>query len=373
MRRAIRISKFITVLALISAFLAVNPGFSVSAQTMDLPSHIQGESVYLMNLQSGQVLYSKNPDEKLAPASTTKIMTALIALELGNLNDIVTASKTMLDNKIVYGTQIYLTPGERMPLKDLLYAVLLNSANDAAVAVAGHIGGNLPHFVNLMNERAKELGMTNTHFMNPTGLTEEGHYTTAHDLALLARVAYQNPVFREYIKTKTYTIPRAKANVPTVMVNENKLLWRDPNVNGMKTGYTAAAENCLVATATRDGQQLVGVILKSPGGNLFSDMEELLNYGFSIPTTTTSQKAKTGVSSTGNLELKRVQPGDVIAQSQVLKGIDINNLKFLYISPLEVLSLFALCFFVLYLTALGALRLGKKEAVHNGSESNIIK
>lgn len=241
---------------------------------------VHGEGAYLIDVQSGQTLFAKNPNEQLAPASTTKIMTGLLAIERGNLNDTVTASSTLLNNKLVYGTQIYLEPGEKMSLKDLLYAMLLNSANDAAVTVAEHIGGNVSKFVDLMNQRALEIGATRTHFVNPSGLTADGHVTTAHDLALIARTAYQNPVFAQYVRTKNYVIPRAKPDMPTQMVNENKLLWRDSEVDGIKTGYTAAAENCLVASATRNGRQLIGVILKSPGREIYTDMQAMLDYGY---------------------------------------------------------------------------------------------
>lgn len=262
----------------------------MAEKQVDSPQ-IHGESAFLLDVQSGQVLYSKNPDQRMAPASTTKIMTALLVFEHGNLNDIVTASSTMLDNKKVYGTEIYLSPGEQIPLNELLYAVLLNSANDAAVAVAEHIGGDLPHFVDMMNERAEQIGMSNTHFLNSTGLTENGHYTTAHDLALLARVAYLNPLFLNYTETKTHPITRSAPDVPANMVNENKLLWQDPNVNGMKTGYTAQAGNCIVASASREGRSLIGVILKSPGKEMFSDMDKMLNYGFDYFTTSVYKPA----------------------------------------------------------------------------------
>ena len=241
---------------------------------------IRGEGAYLIDVLSGQTLYMKNPDKPLAPASTTKIMTGLLAIERGNLNDIVTVSSTMLNNKLVYGTQIYLEPGESMPLKDLLYAMFLNSANDAAVAVAEHVGGDLPNFVDMMNQRALEIGATQTHFLNPSGLTETGHVTTAHDLALIARVAYQNPTFAEYVRTKSETISRTKPDIPTLMVNENKLLWRDSAVDGIKTGYTAAAQNCLVASVTKNGRQFIGVILKSPGREIYPDMEAMFEFGF---------------------------------------------------------------------------------------------
>jgi D-alanyl-D-alanine carboxypeptidase (penicillin-binding protein 5/6) len=250
------------------------------ANQVKSPPEIHGEAAYLIDVQSGQTLYSKNGNKLLAPASTTKIMTGLLAIEQGNLDEVVTASPTMLNYKIVYGTRIYMEPGEQLLLGDMLYALLLNSANDAAVAIAEHIGGNLTQFVNLMNQRAQALGLKNTTFKNPSGLSEEGHLTTAHDLARIAQVAYANPIFRDYIKTKSHVIPRSKENVPFEMINENKLLWRDSMITGMKTGYTAEAGNCLVASASKNGRDLIAVILKSPGREIYTDMMDLLNFGF---------------------------------------------------------------------------------------------
>lgn len=254
---------------------------TLSASPLTSPPEIRGEGAYLIDVQSGQTLFSKNGDQLLAPASTTKIMTGLLAIELGNLDDTVTASETMLDYNIVYGTRIYLEPGEQLSLDDMLYALLLNSANDAAVAIAEHIGGDISSFVKLMNIKAAELGLKNTTFKNPSGLTEEGHLTSAHDLARIAQAAYANPTFRDYIKTKSHVIPRKKENVPIEMFNENKLLWQDKSITGMKTGYTSAAQNCLVASASRNGRELIAVILKSPGREIYTDMQALLDYGFS--------------------------------------------------------------------------------------------
>ncbi|TGE37042.1 D-alanyl-D-alanine carboxypeptidase [Desulfosporosinus fructosivorans] len=270
---------FTTFLLTILIMVSVTPP-SFAEDTTSKAPQIRGEGAYLIDVLSGQTLYMKNPDEPLAPASTTKIMTGLLAIELGDLNDIVTPTSTLLNNKLVYGTQIYLEPGEKMPLKDLLYALLLNSANDAAVAIAEHIGSDLPTFVEMMNQRAREIGATNTHFLNPSGLTESGHTTTAHDLALIARVAYQNPTFAQYVRTKSQPISRSKTDIPKLMVNENKLLWRDSAVDGIKPGYTAAAQNCLVASVTKDGRQFIGVILKSPGPEIYTDMQALFEFGF---------------------------------------------------------------------------------------------
>ncbi len=272
--------KFITAF-LIAILMMVSVAPSAFAEeTSSKEPLIRGEGAYLIDVLSGQTLFMKNPDKPLAPASTTKIMTGLLAIERGDLNDIVTASSSMHNNKLVYGTQIYLEPGERMPLKELLYALLLNSANDAAVAIGEHVGGNLPNFVEMMNQRAREIGANQTHFLNSSGLTEAGHVTTAHDLALIARVAYQNPTFAEYVRTKSQAIVRTKQGSPTLMVNENKLLWRDSTVDGIKTGYTAAAQNCLVASVTKDGRQFIGVILKSPGHEIYSDMQAMFEFGF---------------------------------------------------------------------------------------------
>lgn len=317
---------------------------------------IQGEGAYLIDVLSGQTLYMKNPHKPLAPASTTKIMTGLLAIELSNLNDVVTVSPIMLNSKIVYGTRIYLEPGEKMPLQDLLYATLLNSANDAAVAIAEHVGNDLPHFVEIMNQRAREIGANQTHFSNPSGLTEKGHVSTAHDLALIARVAYQNPIFAQYVRTQSKTISRSKENVPSLLVNQNKLLWRDSAVDGIKLGYTAAAQNCLVASMSKDGRQLIGVILKSPGPEIYTDMQAMFDYGFAQFNTTVYKPSGAVISSimvnnesldllldrplyiTQKLgeqqsqielrvsllnsgELSSVEEGQVVAQVQVLDGI----------------------------------------------------
>ncbi|NMA68847.1 MAG: D-alanyl-D-alanine carboxypeptidase [Desulfitobacterium sp.] len=258
----------------------------------NLPPNITGEAAYLIDVQSGQTLFSKNGDKLMNPASTTKILTGLLAIEHGDLDEMVTASDTMLNYKVCYGTRIYLEPGEQLTLKDMLYALLLNSANDAAIAIAEHIGqGDMDNFTYLMNQKVRELGLKNSTFKNPSGLTEEGHLTTAHDLARIAQAAYANPTFREFIVTKSQVIPRDKEDVPIEMFNENKLLWRDPTITGMKTGYTSAAGNCLVASASRDGRDLIGVILKSPGKAMYTDMQALLDYGFEQFSTKAYHKA----------------------------------------------------------------------------------
>lgn len=278
--RCTSLLKLITAVLLTIVMIASVAPTAFALEASPGEPQVRGEGAYLIDVLSGQTLYMKNPDMPLAPASTTKIMTGLLAIERGNLTDTVTASPSMLNKKLVDGTLIYLVPGEKMPLKEMLYAVLLNSANDAAVAVAEHIGGNLPNFIDMMNQRALEMGATHTHFVNSCGLTDIGHLTTAHDLALIARVAYQNPTFAQYVRTKSQTISRSEPNTPTLMVNQNKLLFRDATVDGIKTGYTSAAQNCLVASVTKDGRHFIGVILKSPGAEIYTDMQAMFEFGF---------------------------------------------------------------------------------------------
>ncbi|MGI5901356.1 MAG: D-alanyl-D-alanine carboxypeptidase family protein [Desulfitobacteriia bacterium] len=273
--------RLITVLFTVLTLLLNSPILVFGSSNKVPVPIISSEAAILIDITTGQTLFAKAPDKPFEPASTTKIMSALVALEKGQLNDIVTASPSVLDKDLARGTRIYLEPGEQMTLGNLLYALLLNSANDAAVAIAEHIGGNVQGFVDLMNEKAKEIGAFNTHFKNPSGLSEDGHLTTARDLAMIARFAYKNPVFRDYVRTKTKVIPRNRLGIPTEMYNMNEFIWTDPTVTGMKTGYTSSAGNTYVATAERDGRVLLGVVLKSPTKtSIYTDMRKLFEYGF---------------------------------------------------------------------------------------------
>ena len=219
----------------------------------DVPQVI-GASAVLMDLESGQILYERNPNARLAIASITKIMTAIVAIEKGNLDSIVTIGPEVLDRKKVYGTRIFLSPGERFTLRELLSALLIDSANDAAVAIANRIGGNEETFVQMMNQQAKELGLNDTHFTNPHGLSEIGHYSSAQDMAIIARYGLQKPVLAEIVNTKVKDFPRTKqGELPDRLQNHNKLLWQYDGADGVKTGYTDLACNTIVASATRNG------------------------------------------------------------------------------------------------------------------------
>ena len=191
-------------------------------------------------------------------ASTTKIMTAILAIEMGDLADVVTVSPRAAG---VEGSSIYLERGEKLTLEDLLYGLMLRSGNDAAVAIAEHIGGTVENFANLMNRKAYQIGARNTHFVNPHGLHDDKHYTTAYDLALISAYAMENPVFRVIVSTKQKKIPWEGRNYSRVLQNKNALLWDYEGANGIKTGYTKISRRCLASAALRFGMQLVCVVL----------------------------------------------------------------------------------------------------------------
>lgn len=232
------------------------------------------QSAVLLERSTRMVLYGSNAHKKLPMASTTKIMTALIAIENGRLDDIVTVPKEAYG---VEGSSMYLMLGEKVSLLDLLYGLMVNSGNDAAIAIAIHIGGNVEGFTELMNKRAEKLGLTNTHFVTPNGLHDKEHYTTAYDLAVIACEAMNNEIFRQLASTSYYTTQTGE--VKRYLKSKNKLLWQYEGSTGIKTGYTKAAGKCLVFSAERDGMETVGVVLNS--ADIFDDASKILDYGFS--------------------------------------------------------------------------------------------
>ena len=232
-------------------------------------------SSILIEAKTGRVLYENNAHEPLPMASTTKVMTALVALENGNLDDLVTTGRNAFG---VPGTSIYLSLGEQLPLIDMLYGLMLASGNDAAVAIAEHIGGDVDGFCQMMNEKAVDIGCENNVFSTPHGLPADNHHTTARDLALIAREAMQNPTFREIVSTQRASIPWAERDYDRILNNKNKLLSEYPGAIGVKTGYTKAAGRCLVFAAERDGLELIGVVLNCP--NWFQEAEAILDRGF---------------------------------------------------------------------------------------------
>lgn len=228
----------------------------------------------LMEASTGQVLYEHGAREERPPASTTKIMTAILALELGRLDAPVKVSSYAAATP---GASIYLTTGEIVTLGDLVKGALLNSGNDATVAIAESLAGTEADFAWLMNRKARQVGAFHTHFNNPHGLTDPAHYTTAYDLALMARYALGNPVFRRLVATQEDQIPAPDG--VRYLYNTNRLLGSYPGADGVKTGTTDAAGQCLVASATREGRQLIAVVLGS--SDRYADARALLDYGFS--------------------------------------------------------------------------------------------
>lgn len=236
---------------------------------------IQAESALLMEAHTGAILYAKNPQLPLPIASLTKVMTAILILESRRLKEIVTAPPG-IDQ--IPASSLFLKPGEKISLEDLLWAILLRSANDACVASAVHLEGSVENFVAKMNRRAKGLGCQKTHFVTPNGLHDPNHYSTAEDLARIVRYAISFPEFNRIVATKVFSLSRPMSPEDRVVVNRNRLLWRMEGADGIKTGYTRQAGHCLIASATRKGRRLIAILLHSP--RVWEEVEELLNWGF---------------------------------------------------------------------------------------------
>lgn len=238
---------------------------------------VSAKSAILVEQGSGRILYSKNIHSVQSVASISKIMTALLAVESGKLNEMVTIGDEIKD---AYGSAIYIKQGEKMTLEDLTYGLMLRSGNDAAIAIATYISGNTDAFVEKMNEKAKQLGMKNTTFHNPHGLDEgnmKGNFSTAYDMALLTRAANQNKIYRKIVRSKIYKTSTNKNHY--VWNNKNKLLKTYKYTTGGKTGFTKKARRTLVSSAKKDGLSLVTVTLND--GNDFEDHKNLFEYGFS--------------------------------------------------------------------------------------------
>ncbi|MGS0764073.1 D-alanyl-D-alanine carboxypeptidase family protein [Syntrophomonas curvata] len=239
----------------------------------------KAEAYVLMDADSGKILLARNEHKRLAPASMTKLMTLILALK--DLED----GKVGLKDKVITseeawkmgGSQIYLEPGEELTYEDMLISIAVGSANDACVAVAEHLEGTHKNFVERMNREAKMLGLKDTHFVNSYGLSAPEHYTSAYDMAVIARHALADPRILEYTSIKEYNLRQGEFK----LYNTNKLLWWYQGADGFKTGWTNEAKYCLTATAKRDGLRLIGVVMAAPEshGN-FRDAMKLFNYGF---------------------------------------------------------------------------------------------
>ncbi len=269
---------------------AIPESYEWEIQSNNIPGWPEGpkvmaETAIVMDIDTGEILYAKGIDEKRAPASTTKIMTAMLAIEKVPFETQITFTDEV--NNIEAGsTHIGIKPGESLTMKDCAYAILLASANEVSSGVAEYIGTTVSAFVDMMNQRAAELGCTNTHFVNANGLYDENHYTTARDLAIISKAAFQNETFREVVKTPYYIVPKTNlTDEDRWLNNHHKMILQGPEYYegclGGKTGYTEKAGNTLVTYAERDGRRLVCVLLADVSIIAqYTDTKLLLDYGF---------------------------------------------------------------------------------------------
>lgn len=311
-------------------------------QAATLFTDIPAKSAILMDAVTGKILFEKNPDEKMPPASITKIMTMLLvmeALDQGkiNLKDMVTTSELASS---MGGTQIWLAPNEQMSVHDMLKSCAVASANDAAVALGEHIGGSMENFVAMMNDKAGQLGMTNTTFINPTGLDAEGHLTTAKDIALMSKALLSYPKITEYTSIWMDSVRGGQME----LVNTNKLVKFYKGCTGLKTGTTDGAGSCLSASATRGNLSLIAVVMGcTTSVDRFNSTKQLLDYGFNnfaMYKTNFSKDmvkpipVKKGVTET--VELDTTNYGDIIIPKGSEKDIkEIVNLPESVTAPIE--------------------------------------
>ncbi|WJH34236.1 D-alanyl-D-alanine carboxypeptidase family protein [Paenibacillus aurantius] len=263
----------ITACAIVLGLTAWSTGSSRVLAVEPITTHAQGAA--LIDVTSGRILYSQQGDRPMRIASLTKIMTAIVAIEKGDISDMVTVGPNAYRKE---GSSIYLNLGEKISLEHLLYGLMLRSGNDAATAIAEHVGGSVEGFATLMNAKAEEIGMDHSHFMNPSGLDHNEHYASANDMAKLTAYALKNPKFREIVKTPTKKVPRENQPWDSVWNNKNKMLKIYDGADGVKTGYTKLALRCLVSSATRGTQQLAVVTLNDSDD--WADHSRLLDYGF---------------------------------------------------------------------------------------------
>ena len=272
--------------------------FSAFAGAQPAPPTVNALGAIVIDADSGRVLFSKNADLRLHPASTTKIMTALLLAEKCQPDESIVAPA---DVKTVKESSMHLMPGEQVTAEEMMYALLLRSANDGCHSVALHISGSEAAFAELMNSRAKEIGCKNTTFVNPHGLTNAGHLTTAYDLAMMAREAMKNPLFAKVVGTQKHVLSRSLNLKDTLVENHDKWLWLDPRARGVKTGWTKPAGHCFVGCATENGITVITAIMKSDAW--IHDQQAMVDWAFS------------------NFEVRTLfKKGDVIDDMTVVSG-----------------------------------------------------
>jgi len=265
----------IILLALLASFWSLG---AVAATPVPAPPEVGGTGHFLVDFDSGYVLAEKNADQRLEPASLTKIMTAYTVLHEIKEGNIKLDDEVLVSKKAwkAPGSRMFIEVGEKIPVESLLKGMIIQSGNDASIALAEHVAGSEETFAKLMNDHARRLGMHNTHFVNSTGLPSKNHYTTPRDIAKVAAATIREfPEFYRWYSTKEMTYNKIRQH------NRNKLLWRDSSVDGVKTGHTKAAGYCLVASAKRDNQRLISVVMGTKSENARAKASQvLLNYGF---------------------------------------------------------------------------------------------
>lgn len=284
-----RIKKIICFLIIIFNILSINKFCNAAEINISAPVCV------LMEYSTGKILFEKNLNKMMYPASTTKLMTAILVLEKCQLTDVATVSNSAVDSVPAGYSTAYLQKGEKLTIEQLLHVLLIPSANDAANVLAEHVGGSIANFANMMNSKAKEIGCENTNFKNPSGIHDENHYSTAYDLSLIAKHAMQFQTIKDIVQKTVYNLPKTdKYNSDNrIFYNTNLLLshhspddYYYPYATGLKTGYTNPAKDCIIATAKKDDLELIAVILGSEDTNgslvpKFLDCKKLFEYGFS--------------------------------------------------------------------------------------------
>lgn len=290
-------------------------------------TELGAEAAYLLEANTGTVLYAKNMDEKLYPASTTKILTCLIAVENCSMDEVITFSHDAVFSLESGSSNIGIDPGQSMTLRECLYGILVGSANEVANAVAEHVAGSIDAFADMMNEKAAELGCTNSHFVNPHGLHNENHYTTAHDLALIAKAFFQNEQLAKIGNTGNYHF-EATATQPDdfYIRNKHQLISGEiayEGIKGGKTGYTEQARQTLVTCAERNDMRLICVILKEESPNQFYDTVKLFDYGFTnfAPVNIAENETKYSIKSSSFFH----NSTDILGNSAQLLGLNENS------------------------------------------------
>lgn len=284
-----RIKKIICFLIIIFNILSINKFCNAAEINISAPVCV------LMEYSTGKILFEKNLNKMMYPASTTKLMTAILVLEKCQLTDVATVSNSAVDSVPAGYSTAYLQKGEKLTIEQLLHVLLIPSANDAANVLAEHVSGSIANFANMMNSKAKEIGCENTNFKNPSGIHDENHYSTAYDLSLIAKHAMQFQAIKDIVQKTVYNLPKTdKYNSDNrIFYNTNLLLshhspddYYYPYATGLKTGYTNPAKDCIIATAKKDDLELIAVILgaEDTNGSLvpkFLDCKKLFEYGFS--------------------------------------------------------------------------------------------